>query len=195
MLKKALLVLLVAITGLVIFTATRPAAYQVERSTTIHAPADAVFATVSDLKAFGDFSPWDKRDPAMKKTFSASTSGVGATYAWEGNKEVGSGKMTVTEHNPPSRVRHKLEFIAPFAAVADTGFDIAAAGADNVKVTWSMQGRKDFMAKFFGLFMDMNKAIGKDFDEGLANLKRVVEGKASAAAAAVMANPTAAAKP
>jgi hypothetical protein len=201
MLKKALLVLAVAITGLLIFTATRPAEYRIERSTTVHAPADAIFATVSDLKGFTEFSPWEKLDPAMKKTFSPSTSGVGATYAWQGNKDVGSGKMTVTEHNPPSRVRHKLEFITPFAMVAESGFDVVPASAGDAKVTWSMAGNNNFISKFFGLFMDMDKTVGKDFDEGLANLKRVVEAKAAkpAAEAAAPATaepaPTAAAKP
>jgi hypothetical protein len=205
MLKKALLVLAVAVAGLLIFTATRPAEYRVERSTTVKAPADLVFATVSDLKAFTEFSPWEKRDPGMKKTFSASTSGVGASYGWQGNKEVGSGKMTITEHNPPSRVGIKLEFIEPFASLADTGFELAAAGPGETKVTWAMTGHNNFVGKFFCLFMDMDKLIGKDFEEGLANLKRVVEGKAAAAAAAAPAAaapaaaaaeaPTAAAKP
>jgi hypothetical protein len=199
MLKKALVALAVVIAGLLIFTATRPAEYRVERSLNVHAPADLVFATVSDLKAFTEFSPWEKRDPAMKKTFSATTSGVGASYAWQGNKEVGSGKMTISEHSPPNRVRIKLEFIEPFASVADTGFDLAAAGSDT-KVTWAMEGHNNFMGKFMCLFMDMDKMIGKDFEEGLNNLKRVVEAKAQAAQAqaapaAAEAAPTAAAKP
>jgi uncharacterized protein YndB with AHSA1/START domain len=187
MLKKVLIVLAAAIVGLLIFTATRPAAYHVERSITIKAPADAVFAAAADLKTFTEWSPWEKRDPAMKKTFSPNTSGVGASYGWQGNKQVGSGKMTVTEHNPPGKIRHKLEFIEPFTNVAESGFDITSAGAGETKVTWVMDGNNNFVGKAFSLVMDMDKAIGKDFEEGLANLKRLVEAKAAAAPAAAAA--------
>jgi hypothetical protein len=193
MVKKVLLALAVVIVGFLAFVATRPSSYHVERSATIHAPADLVYAHLADLKSFGEWSPWDKRDPAMKKTYSASTTGVGATYSWQGNKEVGSGRMTITLAKPPTQVRERLEFIEPFASVADVGFDVVPAGADEVKATWSMDGHSNFVMKGMGVFMDMDKMIGKDFDDGLANLKRIVEAKAAAPAAApaVAAEPTA----
>jgi hypothetical protein len=188
MVKKILMALAVVIVGFVAFVATRPDTYHVERSTTIHAPADVVYATIADLKSFGEWSPWDKRDPNLKRTYSDVTSGVGASYAWQGNSQVGSGKMTITEAKPPTQVRERLEFIQPFASVAEVGFDVVPADAGEVKTTWSMDGHSNFVFKAMGVFSDTDKMIGKDFDAGLANLKKITEAKAAAAPA-----PTAAA--
>jgi hypothetical protein len=114
---------------------------------------------------------------------------VGASYAWQGNKEVGKGKMTFTEVKHPTRVRERLEFLEPFASTADTGFDIKPDGA-GVTLTWSMDGKNNFMGKAFGLVMDMDKMIGKDFEEGLASIKRISEAKkAEAPVAAAPATP------
>jgi hypothetical protein len=173
--KKVLLVLAVLIVGFVAFVATRPATYHVERSIDLKSPPEAVFATVSDFRAFPQWSPWQKRDPAMKTTLSNPSSGVGASYAWEGNKDVGKGKMTIVESTSPNRVKLRLEFLEPFASTADTGFDIKSAGAGGSTVTWWMDGKNNLMGKAFSVFMDMDKMIGKDYEEGLANLKRVVE--------------------
>src|SRR4051794_34785425 len=113
MLKKVLLVLAVLVVAFVILVATRPDRYHVERTGTIAVPAEAVFGAVSDFRLFSEWSPWDKRDPNMKKTFSSNPAGVGATYSWEGNKEVGKGRMTITESVPPTLVRQRLEFLEP----------------------------------------------------------------------------------
>ncbi|HEY0707883.1 MAG TPA: SRPBCC family protein [Polyangia bacterium] len=179
MIKKVLLVLGVLVLGFCAFVATRPATYHVERSTTIKAPPEAVFAAVSDLKTFNQWSPWDKRDPNMKKTFTPNTSGVGASYEWQGNKEVGSGRMTVTEHTPPTQAKMKLEFIEPFASVADVTFAVAPA-AGETKATWAIDGNNNFIGKAFGVFMDMDKMLGADFEQGLANLEALVEKNAAA---------------
>jgi len=175
MLKKILLALAVVLVAFLIVVATRPATYHVERSLQMAAPAETVYATIADFREFPRWSPWSKRDPAMRTTVSTPPSGVGATYAWEGNKDVGKGRMTVTESSAPSRVRQRLEFIEPFASVADTGFDIKPAGQKASMVTWSMDGTNNFMGKAFGIFMNMDRMIGKDFEEGLVNLKRFVE--------------------
>jgi uncharacterized protein YndB with AHSA1/START domain len=182
MLKKVLLAIVVIVGGFCAFVATRPATYHVERSTTIKAPPEAVFTAVSDLKTFTAWSPWDKRDPNMQKTFSEKTSGVGATYEWKGNKDVGSGRMTITEHTPPARVRERLEFIEPFSSVADVTFDVAPAGGET-KTTWAMDGNNNFIGKAMSVFMDMDKMIGADFEAGLANLKTLVETSAANAPA------------
>jgi uncharacterized protein YndB with AHSA1/START domain len=197
MLKKILLVLGLVIVALLVVIATRPDTYHVERSLDIDAPAAIVFTSVGDLKNYAEWSPWEKRDPAMKKTFSTATAGVGASYAWEGNKEVGKGKMSITESRPPERLVQKLEFIEPFPATSDVAFDLKPAGNGGTRVTWSMDGKSNFMGKAFSLVMSMDQAVGKDFEEGLANLKRVSEAKhmaevkkaaeAAAAAAAVAA--------
>jgi hypothetical protein len=173
--KKVLLVLAVLVVAFLGFVATRPEAYHVERSIDVKAPPEATFATISDFRAFPQWSPWGKRDPAMKTTLSTPSSGVGATYAWEGNKDVGKGKMTMVETTPPNRVKIRLEFLEPFASTADTGFDIKSAGAGGSAVTWWMDGKNNFVGKAFSVFMNMDKMVGKDFEEGLASLKRVVE--------------------
>jgi hypothetical protein len=176
--KKVLFVLAAVIVAFVIVVATRPDAYHVERSTRIGAPAEAVFASVSDFRSFPSWSPWQRRDPTMRTTFSTPSSGVGATYAWEGNKEVGKGKMTFTESQAPTRTRQRLEFFEPFASVAESGMDIKPEGDAAAMVTWSMDGKSNFVGKAFSMFMDMDKAIGKDFEEGLGNLKHLVETRA-----------------
>ena len=189
MIKKVLIGIAALVAILLVVVATRPDTYHVERSTKIDAPADAIFAEVSDFQAFPAWSPWAKRDPAMKTTVSTPSAGVGATYAWEGNKQVGRGKMTLTESQTPTHTKERLEFLEPFPSVADTGFNIKPEGAGAATVTWYMDGRANFMGKAMSLVMNMDKMIGKDFEEGLANLKRVAETKRAAAPTA--ATPTA----
>jgi hypothetical protein len=198
MLKKILGVLAVVIIGLAAYVATRPDTYHVERSIDIGAPAEVIFPSVADLRAMGAWSPWDKRDPAMKKTYSDATSGVGASYAWEGNKQVGKGKMTITESRSPDHVADKLEFLEPFPAVAETAMDLKATGPAATHLTWSMDGKSNFVGKAFSLVMSMDKSVGGDFETGLANLKGIAEAKQAAlvkeaAARAAMPAPTPAA--
>lgn len=188
MIKKVLLALAVLVAVLLIVVATRPDTYHVERSTKIDAPAEIVFEQIGDFKNFQAWSPWAKRDPNMTLTVSTPSTGVGASYAWQGNKEVGKGKMTFTEIQHPTRVREKLEFIEPFASTADTGFDIKPEGS-GVTLTWAMDGKNNFMGKAFGLVMDMDKMIGKDFEEGLASIKRLAEAKKAEAPTAAAPTP------
>jgi hypothetical protein len=191
MIKKVLIGIAALVAILLVVVATRPDTYHVERSTKIDAPADAIFAEVSDFHAFPAWSPWAKRDPAMKTTVSTPSAGVGATYAWEGNKQVGRGKMTLTESQAPTHTKERLEFLEPFRSVADAGFNIKPEGSGAATVTWYMDGKANFMGKAMSLVMNMDKMIGKDFEEGLANLKRVAETKRAAAptAAAPAAEP------
>jgi Polyketide cyclase / dehydrase and lipid transport len=192
MVKKVLIALAGLVAIFLGYVATRPDTYHVERSTKIAAPADIIFAQVSDFAAFGAWSPWAKRDPAMKLTISTPSAGVGASYAWEGNKEVGKGKMTLTESQPPTLTKERLEFLEPFPSIADTGFKIKPEGAGAASVTWYMDGKSNFMGKVMSVFMNMDQMIGKDFEEGLSNLKRISEAKAAAAVtAAAPAEPAA----
>jgi hypothetical protein len=190
MIKKALITLAVLVAALLVVVATRPDKYHVERTARIEAPADMIFAEVNDFHTFAGWSPWAKRDPTMTLTVSTPSAGVGATYAWQGNKQVGKGKMTITESTAPTHTKEKLEFLEPFASVADASFDIKPEGGNAATVTWSMDGKSNFVGKAFGLVMSMDKMVGKDFEEGLGNLKKVVEAKKAAAQAAA---PTAAA--
>ncbi len=140
-------------------------------------PAATVFAQIDDLSIWKEWSPWEKKDPGMKRTYSATTSGVGATYSWEGNKDVGKGKMTITDSKLGEKVTEKLEFIEPFQSVADVSFKLAAESPATTKVTWAMDGKHNFISKAFSVVKPMDGMIGKDFEEGLASLKKVAEAK------------------
>ena len=175
--SKVLLVLVLLLGGAAAYVATRPDAYHVERSTTVDAPAATVFAQIDDLSIWKEWSPWEKKDPGMKRSYSATPSGVGATYSWEGNKEVGKGKMTITDSKLGEKVTEKLEFIEPFQSVADVSFKMAAESPTSTKVTWAMDGKHNFISKAFSVVKPMDGMIGKDFEEGLANLKKVAEAK------------------
>ena len=175
--SKVLLVLVLLVGGAAAYVATRPDAYHVERSATVDAPTATVFAQIDDFSVWKEWSPWEKKDPAMKRTVSTPPSGVGATYAWEGNKEVGKGKMTITDSRPGERVAEKLEFIEPFQSQAGITFTLAAESPTTTKVTWAMDGKHNFVSKAFSVIKPMDGMIGKDFEEGLANLKKVAEAK------------------
>ena len=174
----AVFVILAAVAVLLAVVATRPDQFRIERSTTIAAPPEVIFPLVSDFHQWARWSPWEKLDPAMKKTFSGA--GVGAVSAWEGNSKAGAGRMTMTESKPSERVAIQLEFFRPMRAtnLTDFTFKPTASGA---AVNWSMSGHNAFMAKAFGLFMNIEQMVGKDFEEGLASLKRLSEAEAKGA--------------
>jgi uncharacterized protein YndB with AHSA1/START domain len=164
----------VVIVGLFAFIATRPNSFHVERSAEVGAPAGAVFPLINDFHEWAQWSPWEKMDPTMKKTFEGPSAGPGAVYAWSGNNKVGEGRMTILESKPAERVVIKLQFFKPFAATNQATFTLAPAAA-GTRVTWSMDGRNTLMGKVFSLFMDMDKMIGKDFEKGLANLNTAAQ--------------------
>jgi hypothetical protein len=143
------------------------------RSATIAAPATAVFAQVNDFHNWQEWSPWAKIDPAAKNTYSGAARGTGAVFSWDGNSKVGEGTMTITESRPNDLIRIKLEFRRPFKGVNDVEFTFKPDG-NKTLVTWSMAGRKNFITKGIGLLMSMDKMIGGQFEQGLANLDSVV---------------------
>lgn len=178
MFKKILLgivvMLVVLIAVCLVLIMMQPAHYQVERSTTINAPAPAVFALVNDFHKWDLWSPWAKLDPTMKQSYDGPSVGTGAMYSWSGNSQVGEGKMTITESVPSTSIKIKLEFIKPFAATNATNFMFTSQGSQT-NVKWTMSGDNNFIGKAFSLFMNMDKMIGGDFDRGLAQMKRVAE--------------------
>lgn len=174
MLKKILIGIAAVIVLFVVVVAVQPSHYRVSRSATIPAAPAVVFEHVNDLHKWDAWSPWAKLDPAMKVTFDGPQAGAGASYAWVGNKEVGEGKMSITESKVNELVRLKLEFIKPFASTAMTEFTFKAEG-NQTSVTWSMTGDKNFISKAFCLFMNMDKMVGGDFEKGLGGLKSVVQ--------------------
>jgi hypothetical protein len=175
-LKKSVVLVIAVLFVLATVVAMQPEKFLIARSVIIAAEPAALFAQVNDLHAFQVWNPYAKKDPAMKQTYDGPSSGVGAAYAWAGNQEVGTGRMTIVESRPNDLVRMKLEFLAPFRATNVAEFTFEPEG-DATVVTWSMSGTNDLMGKAIGLMMDMDKMVGGDFEKGLADLKALAEGR------------------
>jgi len=174
MVRKILIGIAAVVVLFILVVVTRPATFHIERSISMSAPPENAFAQVNDFHAWPGWSPWEKMDPQMKKTFDGATSGVGAMYSWAGNDKVGEGKMTIEKSQAPSLVGIKLEFFKPFAATNKTTFTFAPA-PEGTKVTWAMDGENNFVGKAFSMFMDMDKMVGADFERGLASMKTLAE--------------------
>lgn len=174
MFKTIAIVLVVIVAALLLYAATRPDSFRVERSTTIKAAPDKVFAFVNDFHQWSVWSPWEKLDPNLKRTHGGAASGRTATYAWEGNNKVGQGRMEIVESAPPGKIVIKLDFLKPFEAHNTAEFTFAPQGGET-RVNWAMHGPANFMTKLMGVFMSMDKMVGKDFEAGLANLKAAAE--------------------
>ncbi len=176
MLKLILILIVLAIIVILVYASTRPDTFRVERSASFKATPDKVFAQINDFHNWAAWSAWERMDPAMSKNFSGAASGVGAKYAWQGNNKVGQGSMEITESTPNSEVMVKLDFLSPMEAHNIAEFTIQPDG-DGTRLTWAMYGPAPFISKLFGVFVNMDKMIGKDFEVSLANLKTVAEGK------------------
>jgi uncharacterized protein YndB with AHSA1/START domain len=174
MLKKILIGVVMVIGVFVAIVAMRPSDFRVERSAVVSAPAPVVFAQVNDLHNWDAWSPFAKIDPAAKQTFEGPRAGTGAAFAWAGNKQVGEGRMTITESRPNELIRFRLDFVRPLAGTNTAEFTFTPQG-DRTAVTWSMSGTQNFMAKAFCMFMSMDKMVGGEFEKGLAQMKTVAE--------------------
>ena len=194
MARKILIGVAALIVVLVIVTLMQPSTYRVERSITMNAPADNAFAQVNDFHQWAAWSPWEKMDPGMKKTFDGPPAGTGSKYAWVGNDQVGEGRMTIEKSEKPAKIEIKLEFLKPFESTSQTTFAFAPAGTGS-KVTWSMAGENNFVGKFFCIFMDMDKMIGGDFEKGLAAMKTAAEAAPTTPAVLPAAQPAQPAQP
>jgi hypothetical protein len=168
-------VVAVAIAGILLYAATKPDSFRVQRVVLINAPSDKVFPLINDIKAWTAWSPYEKKDPAMKRSYGAVTAGKGATYAWEGDKNVGQGSMEMIESSP-QKVVIKLDFLKPFEA-HNIGEFILEPKGDSTSVTWAIYGPSPFMSKVIGTFMNIEDMIGRDFEKGLADLKAAAEKK------------------
>jgi hypothetical protein len=167
----AVVVILVAVLG---FAATKPDIFRVERAASIKAPPGRIFPLINNLHRWESWSPWEKVDPAMKRTFSGAENGKGAIYEWNGNRKVGSGRMEITDTSSPSKVIIKLDFITPFEGHNIAEFTLEAKG-DSTDVMWAMYGPCRYTMKIMHVFMNMDKMVGKQFEAGLANLKTLAE--------------------
>jgi len=169
-------VVLLAIAVVVVLglAAMKPDTFRVQRAMAIKAPPEKIFALINDFHTWGQWSPWEKKDSAMKRAFSGAPSGKGAAYAWEGDNNVGQGSMEIVESAPPSKIAIKLDFVRPFEAHNRVVFTLEPKG-DATNVSWDMQGPTPFLAKIVHVFLDMDKMVGNDFETGLANLKAASE--------------------
>jgi len=174
MLRIIAIAVVVLVTAVLVFAATRPDTFRVQRTASIKAPPDKIFPLINDFHKWSGWSPWEKLDPALKRTYSGPESGIGTAYAWEGNNKVGKGRMEIREVSPPSKVEIKLDFERPMEGHNITDFTLEGKG-DSTIVTWDMQGPSSYLAKVMRIFFSMDKMIGKDFETGLANLKAVAE--------------------
>jgi uncharacterized protein YndB with AHSA1/START domain len=174
MLKTIAVVIVVLIAGVLVAAAMQPDNFRVQRSIVIKAPPATVFALINHLPSWKQWSPYEVKDPDMQRQFSGPESGVGAAYAWSGDKNVGKGDMQITAATEPEKIVIALNFIEPFKAHNVAEFDLATT-ADGTQVTWAMSGAQSFIGKIMCLFFNMDHMVGGDFEIGLANLKSIAE--------------------
>ena len=170
----ASLVVLTPLVALLVYAATRPNTLSVRRSIKIAAPPEVIFKHLNDFRRWVAWSPYEKKDLTMKRTLSGAQQGRGALYAWDGNQDIGQGTMEIVESSPPSQVAIRLRFTRPFKGENEVLFTLEPDG-DSTTVTWSMTGKSAFMSKLIGIFLNMDKMIGNDFEAGLASLKAIAE--------------------
>jgi hypothetical protein len=169
-------VLAIAIAIVLVLASTKPANFSIQRSAVMQAPAETIFPLISDFHQWTKWSPWEHKDPALKRSYSGAENGKGAIYAWEGNKNIGTGRMEILDVSSPSNITIKLDFFKPFEAHNTAVFTfVPERGAAATNVIWLMRGPSSFMSKVMQVFMDFDKMVGKDFETGLGNLKTLAE--------------------
>jgi len=172
--KRSLLIGTLLFAGILLFAASRPDTFSVERSIEIKAPPEQIFPLINDLHNFPRWSPYDNIDPAMQRQFSGAARGKGAVYAWQGNNQVGSGRLEIVDATPYSRVVMKLDYIKPVVAHNLCEFTLQEAGG-HTRLTWRMHGAVPFLSKVMSLFFSIDNVIGPQFELGLANLRRLTD--------------------
>lgn len=174
MLKKIAIAVVVLVAGVLGFAATKPDTFRIERSATIKAKPEAVYALIHDFHKWEAWSPWEKMDPAMKRSFSGPAQGKGAVYTWDGNDHAGAGSMEIKAAEASKHVGIDLSFTRPMQSASQVDFNLEPQG-ETTKVTWAMSGPMPFVSKVMCVFMDMDKMIGPDFEKGLAAMKTAAE--------------------
>ncbi len=170
-------VIAIAVAVVLILASTKPGTFSVQRSVVVKAPAEKIFPLISNFHQWANWSPWEGKDPAMKRTFSGPESGKGAAYAWDGNKNVGSGRMEILDASSPSKIVIKLDFFKPFEGHNTAEFSMRpeSEAGPATNINWLMHGPAPFMHRLMQVFMNFDKMIGKDFEAGLARLKTLAE--------------------
>ena len=174
MIKTIAIVVVVLLAALLIYAATKPDSFRIERATTIKAPPEKIFPLINDFHQWEAWSPWEKIDPALKRTYAGADNGKGAVYEWNGNKDIGQGRMEITESTPASKVALRLDFVKPFEAHNTVEFTLVPQG-DSTTITQAMYGPSPYMSKLMTIFFSMEKMVGEKYEEGLANLKAIAE--------------------
>lgn len=174
MIKMIGFAVVVLIAALLVYAATKPDTFRVERTAMIKATPGKIFPFLNDFHKGQEWSPYEKKDPAMKRTFSGASSGKGSVYQFEGNKEVGTGRLEIIESTPPSRVVISLDMRKPFEGRSVIEYTLEPRG-DSANFMWAIHGPNSYLAKVMGIFVSMDKMMGKDFEAGIANLKAIVE--------------------
>ena len=172
--------LVVPLAAILVFAATKPDTFRVQRAASIQAPPERIFPLINDFHRWGSWSPYEKLDPAMKRTYSGTTNGKGAVYEWDSDGKAGRGRMEITDTSAPSKVAIKLDFFKPFESHNMVEFTIEPKG-DSTNVTWAMHGPNLYIGKVMSIFFNMDNMIGKDFETGLANIKALAEQKSTEA--------------
>src|SRR5580698_8761611 len=167
-------VLAIAIAVVLILAATKPDSFSVTRAIDITAPAERIFPLINDFHQWVAWSPWENKDAAMQRSYDGQASGKGAVYGWEGNKNVGSGRMEILEASTPSKILIRLDFFTPFEGHNTAEFTIQPQGGAS-HVNWVMRGPASFMSKLMQVFINLDRMIGKDFEAGLSSLKTLSE--------------------
>jgi len=167
-------VIAVVLIVVLLLAASKPDTFIIQRTATVKAAPGKVFPSINDFHNWAAWSPYEKLDPSMKKTFSGAASGKGAIYEWEGNSKAGKGRMEIVDSSVPNKITIKLDFLKPFEGHNTSEFTMSPRG-DSTEITWSMHGPTPFMMKVMHVFVNMDKMLGKDFETGLANLKAVTE--------------------
>ncbi len=174
MVETILIIVALLVVAVLIYAATKPNTFRLQRSIVINALPEQVFPLINDFHRWSDWSPWEKKDVTMKKSHRGPVEGKGAVLEWEGNKDVGTGRMEVLESVPSSKILIRLDFLKPFEAHNRAEFALVR-GAGTTEVRWAMYGPQPYMMKVMGVFCSMDKMVGKDFEDGLASLKAIAE--------------------
>lgn len=180
-LKVLAILFLAFVLFMIVFIATRPDTFHIERSAKINAAPDVVFGLINNFHEWTKWSPWERLDPNLKRTYEGPASGAGAKYAWS-SEQVGEGRMTILESKPAEAVVIKLEFIKPFEATNQAAFKLEPTDG-GTRVIWSMDGKNNVMGKAFSLFMNMDSMVGKDFEQGLFIMNKAAEAETKAKSA------------
>ena len=176
------IIILAAIAAVLIIASTKPDTFRVQRSATITAAPEAIFPYLNDFQRWPAWSPYEHRDPAMKRTFSGPATGKGSVYEWDGNKNVGKGRIEVTDVLPNARLAINLDMLKPFEAHNKAEFTLQPQGGNATLVTWAMHGPAPFFSKVMQVFCNMDRMVGTDFEAGLAKLKAAAESRRGEAA-------------